>query len=591
MPMARSMVSVLWERYKPDFWDATDLVGETGGLFNYRRIWMLVVGLVFSVAVIPLVIITVMDYNLNRKAMRAEFLYPMNSLLSNTSLSLSSFLRQRLAVLEFIVTGHSFVELSDEYYLHEIFDNMNSAFGGFVDLGLIDVRGMQQAYVGPYELEGMDYSEQDWFQDVLRQRVFISDVFLGFRDVPHFVMAVKKVCDNGNILVLRATIDTEQFARMIHSLNVRPTTDAFVVNMDGVLQTGSDFHGNVLDVLPYAMPGRSNAPEIKDVTDPHGNPAFLGYVHVDKTPFIFMVVKQQQEMMQYWWRLRWERIGFLVLSVTCILVAILTVATLLVRRVHGADMNRTIAVHKMEHTNKMASIGRLAAGVAHEINNPLAVINEKAGLLKDLFSYSDKYAKDEKLLGLADSILGSVERCSVITHRLLGFARHVDVQKEDVDVCEAVREVLGFLSKEAQYRDIDVRLEVQGDIPLITTDRGQLQQVLLNIVNNAFAAVHDGGHIFITVAPRGADHISLAISDDGCGIPPENVKRIFEPFFSTKAKQGTGLGLSITYGLVKKLNGSIDVHSEVDQGTTFTITLPVGHETTEEVKTHADSAG
>ncbi|MFW6235647.1 MAG: sensor histidine kinase, partial [Desulfovibrionales bacterium] len=249
-------------------------------------------------------------------------------------------------------------------------------------------------------------------------------------------------------------------------------------------------------------------------------------------------------------------------------------ATYLVSRIYNADMKRTIALHNMEHTNKMASVGRLAAGVAHEINNPLAIINEKAGLLRDLIVYPARPNRDEKFLGLVDSILKSVERCSTITHRLLGFARHVDVQWEKVRVDEAIREVLGFLDKEAEYRDIQVSLDVQDPIPEIVSDKGQLQQIFLNIVNNAFAAVQDGGSIRITVW-QADDLLKVSFEDNGCGISQENLKRIFEPFFSTKHQNGTGLGLSITYGLVKKLRGKLEVQSELHKGSTFTLSFPL----------------
>lgn len=573
--MSRGFFSTLRERWKPAFWDATEGSDLGGGLFNYRRIWKLVVLLVTSVSVIPLMIITIMDYNLNRKAMEAEFVFPMTSLISNTSQSISAYLEQRVSVLQFIVNGNTYEELSDEDHLRELLENLNEAFGGFVDIGLIDGDGVQRTYVGPYNLTGKNYSWQEWFQEVLDRRLYISEVFLGFRDVPHFVIAVKKVCTDGSLMILRATIDTAQFNNLIQSLNVRPTTDTFVVNAEGVLQTPSFFHGDVFDRLPYEINADLNQPTLLDFDDTQGHPVFLGYKPVVNSPFIFVVVKKKQEMMQNWWKLRLELVGFLAISVTSILLVILTSSTYLVRRIHDADIKRSNALHKMEHTIKMASIGRLAAGVAHEINNPLAVINEKAGLIKDLFSLSPKYAQDAKLQSLVNSILSSVERCSTITHRLLGFARHVDVQLENVDVVHTVREVLGFLDKEAQYRDIHVLLDIIGDIPEIVTDRGQLQQVLLNIINNAFAAVEEGGRIEIVLDATEPGFVIIQIADDGCGISPENMKRIFEPFFSTKSKQGTGLGLSITYGLVKKLGGDIQVASEVGKGTTFSVKLPI----------------
>jgi signal transduction histidine kinase len=239
-------------------------------------------------------------------------------------------------------------------------------------------------------------------------------------------------------------------------------------------------------------------------------------------------------------------------------------------------MRREASMHNIEHTNRMASIGRLAAGVAHEINNPLAIINEKAGLIKDLLGMSESQPLDkERLLKQTTSIIQSVTRCSEITHRLLGFARHMDVRIEPVAVEALIHDVLGFLEKEADYRGIHVKMDVADALPTIHSDRGQLQQLFLNLINNAFEAMKKGGNLEITLKDRGPEHVEVKIRDDGIGIAQKDIEHIFEPFYTTKKGKGTGLGLSISYGIVKKLRGTIYVESELGKGTTFTVTLPV----------------
>ena len=138
-----------------------------------------------------------------------------------------------------------------------------------------------------------------------------------------------------------------------------------------------------------------------------------------------------------------------------------------------------------------------------------------------------------------------------------------------------MEEVLSFQRKEAECRNIAIDLAVPPDLPIIESDRGQLQQVFLNILSNAFAAVPDGGRIDIHLELEEKNTVAVRISDNGCGIPGEYIERIFEPFFSTKGDYGTGLGLSITMGIVEKLGGRIDVQSQLGQGATFTVRLPV----------------
>jgi signal transduction histidine kinase len=182
-------------------------------------------------------------------------------------------------------------------------------------------------------------------------------------------------------------------------------------------------------------------------------------------------------------------------------------------------------------------------------------------------------------MGLVDSIIKSVTRTGTITKRLLSFARNLQARIEPVNLKETIQEVLGFMDKEAQFRQINIILKVDEGIPVFEGDRGKLQQVFLNLINNAFAAVNDGGMIEINAKMEENSLISITVEDDGCGIAREDLKKIFEPFFSTKTGQGgTGLGLSITYNLIQEIGGKIQVSSELNKGTIFTISMPLNRE-------------
>jgi C4-dicarboxylate-specific signal transduction histidine kinase len=299
------------------------------------------------------------------------------------------------------------------------------------------------------------------------------------------------------------------------------------------------------------------------------------FTQIADTPFILMVVKHKAAMMQIWHQLRMN-INWLVGSGTLVILAVIIITcTFLVNKLYHADKAKAEAMALMEQSNQLASIGQLAAGVAHEINNPLALINETAGYVKDLFVLKELYRRDDELIGYIDDILDAVERCGMITSQLLGFARKFEVKIQEVNLKEVISDILVFHNKEASYRNIKVYVDVLEDTPLIKTDRAKLQQVLVNLVNNAFQAVDDGCVLEIEASPEGNDKIRIAISDNGCGMPEENLPKIFEPFFTTKeGNRGVGLGLAITYGLVKKLHGDITVKSKLNEGTTFTITLP-----------------
>jgi signal transduction histidine kinase len=241
-----------------------------------------------------------------------------------------------------------------------------------------------------------------------------------------------------------------------------------------------------------------------------------------------------------------------------------------------ADREKAKTMAAAEQNCQLASVGQLAAGVAHEINNPLALINETAGYVKDLFTIKAQYKHDPELIEHLDSIIETVERCGTITRQLLGFARRFDVQTQSIDLKNVVSDVLSFHKKEAEYRDIAIHVDIPDSIPLIETDRGKLQQIILNLVNNAFQAINNGCFLDIRAEMDGPERINLIITDSGCGISEAHLHKIFEPFFTTKKEgHGTGLGLSITYGLVQKLHGKITVKSKEGEGTTFVVSLPI----------------
>jgi two-component system NtrC family sensor kinase len=586
------MMPVL-EKLKPRFWDHTDVAaGPSKHLFNFRRIWKLVVLLTAVVTLAPLISITLIDYNVTQHAMESEVLLLTARLVSNTRRTVSYFFAERRAAMEFIVQDNSLEELNESKRLAALLENLKMAFGGFADLGVIDASGNQMTYVGPYKLEGKNYRDQDWFKEVLARGVHISDVFLGFRQAPHLVIASKHSMPDGSFYVLRATLDTERYNDLLSQLEVSGLGDAFIVNHQGKLQTPSLYHGKTLENISLPVPEYSPRTQVFEGRNPEGKPLIVGYAYIAETPFILMIVKQKDELMMTWYKTRTELILFLMVSITVILLVILGVSTYLVDRIFVADQRRVMTLHHVEYSNKMASLGRLAAGVAHEINNPLAIINEKAGLIMDLFTIKKEYTIDPKLMRLVNSVLSSVERCATITRRLLNFSRHIDVSIGAMNLKEVIQDVLGFLGKEAEYRSIAVSVKVRDDVPQVVSDRGRLQEILLNLINNAFAALSDGGRLDIVAGREDKDFISLTVTDNGCGISESDIKRVFEPFFSTKSKKGgTGLGLSITYGLVQEIGGNIRVESEEGKGTSFTIRLPLKMERKGESKADACTIG
>jgi signal transduction histidine kinase len=547
-------------------------VGETKSPNRYLRMWRFSVLITAGVALIPLLATSAFDYYQFRQTFRDDMTRPIRRQTSSTKQAMEFFLTERRSALGFIIRNTAFEELADEKELDRILRDMKRSFGGFVDLGLIDSKGVQISYSGPFELRGKNYRNQDWFNEVWLRGVYVSDVFTGHREIPHFVIAVKHEKDDGDFYILRAAIDTELLNRRIFMSGLQPSADAFIINRAGILQSPSRLFGNALSSVPFTAPGYSKTPEIIPAYEIDENSYIFGYAFIEYSPFILIIMDKPQGLIQSWLVLR---MIFLTVSVAVILILITGTSAYLVAKIRDADYRQAKALQGIQHTDKMASIGRLAAGVAHEVNNPLAIINEKTGLAKDLISLSKDFPERERFTALLDSVLASVNRCSMITRRLLGFAKRMDTYTEKIELDYLIHEVLGFLEKEVSYRNISVRTNVEDDLPTIESDRGQLQQVFLNIINNAIEELDYGGEIEISIAGNQNGGVGVRISDNGRGIPEENLKRVFDPFFTTKRDHGTGLGLSITYGIVEKLGGTITVESEVNEGTSFVVDLPL----------------
>ncbi len=228
-------------------------------------------------------------------------------------------------------------------------------------------------------------------------------------------------------------------------------------------------------------------------------------------------------------------------------------------------------------SERLAAVGRLAAGVAHEINNPLAVIGEVTGYLTDLLE--DEPARDElmdELHNWLPKLTDQVRRGRSVTSRMLSFARKSEAEVDVVEVNHALDEVLPFLEKEASLAAVALHRNYASDLPHVKVEEMQLQEIFINLINNSIQALQErsGGNIWLTTSERGGK-VLIGVEDDGPGIDPEIADRLFDPFVTTKPPgRGTGLGLSICYGVVKRYDGEILVESEPGHGAKFTVVFP-----------------
>ncbi len=231
---------------------------------------------------------------------------------------------------------------------------------------------------------------------------------------------------------------------------------------------------------------------------------------------------------------------------------------------------------QMIRASKMAAVGELASGVAHEINNPLASIAGYAEDLLDLFQEKQKISAEDIKEFTEDltTIIDQTHRCKEITQNLLDFARSGNFELIYTNINHLLEKTLLLFEPEAKFGKVQIIRKLSSEMPITETDPSQLQQVFLNLLNNAMDALEPGGTIRV-VSDQTDGFISIKFQDDGIGIPEQNLKRIFDPFFTTKPPgSGTGLGLSICFRIMEKLNGKLTVESQKNEGSTFTMTIP-----------------
>jgi two-component system NtrC family sensor kinase len=220
---------------------------------------------------------------------------------------------------------------------------------------------------------------------------------------------------------------------------------------------------------------------------------------------------------------------------------------------------------------KLASLGKLAAGIAHEINNPLAIVLNYSHIMLRRVEEGSPHRKS------LETIIRNITRCSEIVKGLLDFSKEEKPLKKKININQLLKEILSLLENHALFFNIEIEMKLEETLPEIMADPNQLQQAFLNIMVNAAESMREGGKLIIkTDVDRDyINFVRIEFTDTGCGIPPENMDKIFDPFFTTKENEGLGLGLAITYSIIQRHSGYIDVKSKLGIGSTFIVRLPM----------------
>lgn len=486
--------------------------------------------------------------------------------------TLDLFLTERINDLSNLIDEPRMPRPPNKDFLEEGLTGLNRASDAFVDLGYFDASGLQIAYAGPYPaLAQRNYASEPWFIALKegQSEFIITDIYLGFREIPHFTIGVSRRIED-QLVILRATLTPEKMYESISSFEGAHEVFVSIINKGGRFQLVTPRLGVPLEVSPFVPPegSQQGASRHQGIASTH---AYFWLRNVDWA-LVVQPAPGAARSVTSDLRLRVVLVASIVFLVS--LGIIVNRAGKLVEAHIESERNRI----QLGQAAKLASVGELAAGIAHEINNPLAAISAEAGLVKDLMSPEfGEPTKPEELVPYLDSIQELVLRCRDITHKLLRFVRKTEVELKEENLHELIDEVLNdILGHEIELSNVELIKEYDCAAPEILTDGHQFQQVILNMVNNSIDAIGENpGRIMIATSCGGGE-LAVKVSDTGKGMTAEQLDKVFLPFFTTKeVGKGTGLGLSVSYGIIKSLGGEIEVESEVGQGTTFTVSLPM----------------
>ena len=553
----------------------------------YRRLTRTLVTVMLLASLTPLLLISAITGYRYHTAYTAKVIDHLQEMVEKHKQNIDSFLTEKLANIRFLGETCLAGGVTSEVLQQGLIDLQKEYGRFFVDLGLVDEHGMLTSYAGPLKLGNVDYSDARWFKEAMTRNLFISDVFLGLRGTPHFIVAIRRTV-KGEERILRATIDFESFNHLVESVRIGRTGMAYILNREGKFQTS-----------PRIDPVQDHAFFQGLATDTDGS----ARVHIFKRtlPGNVQVIVLTSAMKNGSWILAYQQdwrdafselyqarnlsLFILVVGTIGITFMALFLSRKMVVQIRKADRDKEMMNDKMIEAGRLASLGELAAGIAHEINNPVAIMVEEAGWMGDLLedgALGDSPDFEEFVRSLQQIRLQG-DRCKEITLKLLSFARKIDSRSRDVDINKLIEEVIGLSKKHAGFGNVRISTNLDPDLPPMILSPSEMQQVILNLVNNGVDAIdsRQGGEITVTTRTE-KDRVIIEVTDNGRGIPAAELPRIFDPFFTTKpVGKGTGLGLSICYGIIRKMNGEISVQSTVGAGTTFRITLPEGGQSAE----------
>jgi two-component system NtrC family sensor kinase len=547
-------------------------ISRDDDIFYYRRMRNRIVAALLVVSFVPLMLIGGATYHYAFSALKQRTREYLDQKVLGHKKSIDQFLFERLLDVRLLAETTPLSSLVVPGALARAFEALQEGCGCFVDLGVISEGGRHLAYVGPYDLLDKDYRQAPWFAAVMERGVFISDVFLGFRNVPHFVIAVREQSDR-QVYVLRATIDAAYFDAVVSEVIGSGKGDAFVVNREGIFQSAPRHGGRRMGQSEYRAVDRFEGVRLEE------RPRELyASVWLERVPWLCVVKLDKRDAFSALRHLEAATVGVFVVGGVLIVCTILMTTRYLVSRLEVKRRDILQLDTKLLQASSMASSVPLVAGLVREINERLSAIDVAAGWIHDLAQGEtvEKANVDQEIRESAGRIKSEVKRGRKVTDRILTLTRPTVPIIKEVQINEVLDDVLALLDREVKERGIMILREYDDHLPLVRSDPPQLRQAFQNIMAYSIASLEGerAGRIRLSTARRPSG-VTATVTDNGPGIPREQLARLFEPRTGPLGVDAQGgVALAVSASILERLGGRLSVLSEPGKGTSFVVELP-----------------
>ena len=545
----------------------------------YKSLGLKMACAIVIVAVVPLLIMAAFSRHFFVGSYKQKVLDHLIALVRIQQQKVGEFVTERLDALRLIGLTTSFEQLSDETILEGRWATLKQIYGkSLLGLAFCDPQGVQISRVGSAGLKTGDQYASDTLEKVLELGSYVGEMHPSSTGSQYFILAVR-VEQTSEKRILLATVDADALSMLLEDLQSAQSGRVFILNRSGALLTSGRSKGLLSRVECVEMQTpqwlKSNDVTVGETAD---GSALCIRTSLKNSDWVLEFVTNTEETYRAFSEARVLALSTLLLGIAGIVAVAIVASGRFSKYVARVDQEKQLMNEQVVQAGKLAALGEMASGMAHEINNPVGIMVQEAQWIEALLQKGE-----EDLAGNIDEIRNSLNeirvhgtRCRDVILKVISFTQNDEPVVQSLQLNELVQEVIGLCQQRANLMKIELRLNLESELPMVSVASSDVQQVLLNLIYNSLDAMEQGGGTIEVSTSTRARYAVVDVMDTGPGISQENLGRIFEPFFSTKPEgKGTGLGLSLCHSMMKKMKGDITVSSQEGEGTTFHLFFPL----------------